>query len=115
MTVDPEAVSRQPAAPGRRDTEVLERGTRPMKALKRLVGEGIAKGVNEKLCIEDVFAGGHHRSGSGEAISTPSMARVPSISSRWNTARSSARSIASVAVAAPSARFAAFNFESGSR
>jgi len=45
----------------------------------------------------------------------PSIDRVPSMSERWKTTRSSARSIVSVAVAAPSARFAALSLDSGSR
>jgi len=52
---------------------------------------------------------------SEEAISIPCIARVPSISSRWNTTRSSARSIVSVAVAAPSAFFAALSLDKGNR
>lgn len=42
------------------------------------------------------------------------MARVPSTSARWKTTRSSARSIVSVAVGVPSARFAARILLSGS-
>jgi hypothetical protein len=84
-----------------------------MEPLKRLVGGGVPEGVDEDLRVEDVLRGPpSHRSGSGDVTSMPSMARVPSTSWRWNTARSSARSIASVAVAAPSARFATRNLES---
>lgn len=72
--------------------------------LQYLVGSRFAKGVDEELRIENALGNrASHRSGSGDVISTPDIARVPSTSSRWNTARSSARSIASVAVAGPSA------------
>src|SRR5437016_12848889 len=97
-------------------TEVLERGKAAMKLLERFIGGTVAKGVDEQLGVENVLASGaSHRSGSGGVISIPCIARVPSISSRWNTTRSSARSMASVTVAAPSARFAAPNLDSGSR
>jgi hypothetical protein len=97
-------------------TEILKGRKEPMKLLERLVGSGIAKGVDEELRIENVLARGmSHRSASGGVISTPCIARVPSMSSHWKTTRSSARSIVSVAVAAPSARFAALNLDNGSR
>ena len=64
-------------------TEVLEWRERSMKALKCLVGGLVAKRVDEELRVEDVLASAaNHRSGSGAVISIPSMARVPSTSSR---------------------------------
>jgi hypothetical protein len=97
-------------------TEMLKRRKGAMEPLEFLVDHRIAKGVDEELSIENVLArASSHRSASGGVISIPSIARVPSMSSRWKTARSSARSMVSVAVAAPSARLAARNFDSGSR
>ena len=99
--------------------QVFEWREHAMKCLKRLVRGGITKRVDEDLCVQHVLAVGlespSHRSTSGEAITTPCIARVPSMSARWKTTKSSARSIVSVAVAAPSARCAALSFESGSR
>ena len=86
-----------------------------MKFLQCLVGEGIAKCPNEKLRVEDVFGDCPHCSGSAGTIATPSMARVPRTRARWNTTRSKARSMVSVAVAAPSARCAAWSFANGKR
>jgi hypothetical protein len=48
-------------------------------------------------------------------MAIPSIARVPSISLRWKTARSSARSIVSVALAAPNVRSAALNLDTRNR
>jgi hypothetical protein len=54
-----------------------------MKLLEGFVGGGIAKGVDEQLRIEHVLAGApSHRPASGGVISIPSIARVPSTSSR---------------------------------
>jgi len=84
-----------------------------MELLKRLVRARIAESLNEELSVEDVLAFAPvHDSASGSLSPTPSIARVPSTSSRRNTTSSSARSMASVAVAAPSARLAAFTFDS---
>src|SRR5262245_36928443 len=101
---------------GNDGAEMLEWRERPMEALECFVGGTIAKGVNEELRVEDVPARhASHGSTSGDVISMPSIARVPLTSLRWNTARSSARSIVSVAVAAPSASCAALNFDNGRR
>jgi hypothetical protein len=63
--------------------EVLERRKGAMKLLERLVDIRIAKGFDEEWCIENVLArGSSHRSASGGVISIPSIARVPSLSSR---------------------------------
>ena len=87
-----------------------------MKLLKRFVCAAVPERLDEELRVQDVLPQWpFHRSASGDANRMPSIARVPSISLRWNTTRSSARSMVSVAVAAPSARFAALNFDSGSR
>src|SRR6185295_10122812 len=87
-----------------------------MEVLQRFIGRGVAETVDEELRIEDVLARSRrHRSRSGGVILIPCIDRVPSTSSRWKTTRSSARSIVSVAVAAPSARFAALSFDSGNR
>ena len=59
--------------------EILEGRERPMELLERVVGDGIAKTLNEELCVEDVLARRtDHRPGSGDAIRTPSIDRVPS-------------------------------------
>jgi len=86
-----------------------------MKFLQLVVGNRIAKGPNEKLRVEDVFPGRPQGSVSGDAIGIPSMAFVPRINALWKTTRSKARSMVSVAVAAPSARCAACSFERGKR
>src|SRR5262245_59555405 len=89
---------------------------RPMELLQRLVGDRIAEGVDEELGVENVLPRRpRHRSAAGGGIAIPRIAFVPSTSSLGTTARSSARSIVSVAVAAPRGRFAALNFDSGSR
>ena len=68
---------------GHDKAEMLERRERPMEALEHVVGNRIAKRVDEELRVEDVLACGlDHGSTSGGAISTPSMARVPSTSWR---------------------------------
>lgn len=96
--------------------EKLERCEHSMKLLERFVGGAVAKAVDEELRIENVLARcTGHGSGSGDVICTPSIDLVPSMSRRWKTTRSSARSIVSVAVAAPSARFAALSLDKGSR
>ena len=62
---------------GHDDTEILERSERSMELLQGLVGSRVAKCVNEELRVQDVLAGRlDHGSRSGDAISTPSMARV---------------------------------------
>src|SRR5258708_24614859 len=95
---------------------MLEWRKDPVELLECLVRDRIAKSVDEQLGVEYVLRGGtDHRSTSGGVISTPSIARVPSISSRWKTTRSSALSIVSVTVAAPSARLAALSFDNGNR
>ena len=54
-----------------------------MEALERFVGSRIAKCLDEELGIENVFASAaSHWSASGEVISIPNMARVPSTSVR---------------------------------
>jgi hypothetical protein len=95
--------------------QVFERSPSQVKLLQRLVGDGIAKGPNEKLGVENVFGGCPHSTGSAGTIATPSMARVPRTRARWNTTRSKARSMVSVAVEAPSARCAAWSFAKGKR
>ena len=68
---------------GHDDTEILEWRGRSMESLQSLVGTRIAKGVDKNLRVEDVLA--HrpdHGSRSGDVISIPSIARVPSTSSR---------------------------------
>ena len=68
---------------GHNDTEILEGSERSMELLQGLVGSWVAKCVNEELRVQNVLAGRlDHGSRSGDAISTPSMARVPSTSSR---------------------------------
>jgi hypothetical protein len=65
------------------DTEVLERSKGAMEILERLIPAAIAKGLDKNLRVEDVLARqGRYRSASGDVISTPNRARVPSISSR---------------------------------
>ena len=54
-----------------------------MELLECLIGNWIAKRVDEELSIENVLArGSNHRSASGDVIWIPSIARVPSTSSR---------------------------------
>src|SRR5712692_2897570 len=54
-----------------------------MKLLQCLIGGLITKRTDEELRIENVLASGaNHRSASGGVISTPCIARVPSMSSR---------------------------------
>lgn len=86
-----------------------------MKLPQRLVCGGIAKGPDEELGVENVFGHCSHCSASEGMIVTPSMARVPRTRARWNTTRSRARSMVSVAVEAPSARCAAWSFANGKR
>src|SRR6266545_1185150 len=63
--------------------EMLERRERSVEALENVVGSWIAKAVDKELRVEDVLACGRdHGSRSGDVISMPSMARVPSTSSR---------------------------------
>ena len=63
--------------------EMLKRRKGAMEPLKFLVDHRIAKGVDEELSIENVLArASSHRSASGGVISIPSIARVPSMSSR---------------------------------
>ena len=63
--------------------EILTRRKGTMELLEFLVDNRIAKSVDEELSIENVFArGSSHRSASGGVMSTPSIARVPSMSSR---------------------------------
>jgi hypothetical protein len=100
---------------GNDDAEVFERRENTVEVLERFVRAAVAKCLYQELSVEDVLPRcARHRS-SGDAIAIPSIARVPSISSRWNTTSSSARSIVSVAVAAPSAFFAALSLERGNR
>jgi len=68
---------------GHNDTEILEGSERSMELLQGVVGSRVAKCVNEELRVQNVLADRpDHGSRSGDAISTPSMARVPSTSSR---------------------------------
>src|SRR5687768_9228444 len=62
--------------------QVLEWRESLMEALKRFVSNRVAEGADEQLRIEDELMGASHRSASGELISTPSIARVPSTNSR---------------------------------
>lgn len=63
--------------------EMLKRRKGPMELLEHLIGDRIAKGIDEELGVENVLASGpRHCSASGGVISTPSIARVPSMSSR---------------------------------
>ena len=79
-----------------------------MELLKRLVRARLPESLDEELRVENVLPiRRRHYSESGEVMYTPRIARVPSTSCRRNTTNSSARSIVSVAVDAPSARFAA--------
>ena len=65
------------------NTEILERRERSMESLQGFVSFRIAKRVDEDLRVQDVPARrSDHGSTSGDEISTPSMARVPSTSSR---------------------------------
>src|SRR5688500_18810154 len=87
-----------------------------MELLQGIVRSPLTEALYEELCVEDVLTRrACHHSGSGDAIRIPRIERVPSMSLRWNTTRSSARSIVSVAVAAPRARFAALSLASGRR
>ena len=68
---------------GNYHTQMLKRRKKSMKLLECFVRGGIAKGVDEQLRIENVFVRTlSHRSASGGVISIPSIARVPSTSSR---------------------------------
>jgi hypothetical protein len=63
--------------------EVLKRRKETMELVEFPVDNRIVKGVDEKWSIENVLArGSSHRSPSGGVISIPSIARVPSTSSR---------------------------------
>jgi len=66
------------------DAEILVGREQAMELLKRVVRTAVSKGVDEELRIEDVLSRlRRHGSASGEAISMPRIARVPSIGSRW--------------------------------
>lgn len=57
-----------------------------MELLKRLVRARLTESLDEEVRVEDVLVvGRRHYSASGEAIWTPSMARVPSTSCQGNT------------------------------
>jgi hypothetical protein len=63
--------------------EMLKRRKGAMEPLEFFVDNRIAKRVDEELGVENVLArGSSHLSASGGAISIPSIARVPSTSSR---------------------------------
>jgi hypothetical protein len=64
-------------------TQILERSKPSMELLQGVVGSLVAKRVDEELRVQHVLARrAGHGSESGDPISTPSMARVPSMSSR---------------------------------
>ena len=65
------------------DAEMFERRERPVEALENVVGNRVAEGVDEELRVECVLPCAlDHNSRSADMISTPSIARVPSTSSR---------------------------------
>src|SRR2546426_660859 len=82
----------------------LEGGEQEVEPLELGVGGGFAERADEEIAIESVLPRPHRTVSSGAVIRTPSMARVPCTSSLRKRTRSSAVSIASVAVAAPSTR-----------
>src|SRR2546427_12771287 len=99
-------------------TQELERSEQEVEPLELGVGSGLAKRPDEKVRVENVLPrrGRAHRAVlSGGVIRTPSMARVPLMSSRRKRTRSSAVSIASVAVEARSTRWAAATFPGARR
>ena len=68
---------------GNDHTEMLKMRKSAMEPLEVLVDTRIVKGVDEELRVQNVLASrSNHGSASGGVISIPSMARVPSISSR---------------------------------
>lgn len=110
------ALNSGPQLLGDDGTEVLEWCPCLVKSTERVVRGPVAKGVDEELGVEHVRSGrGSHGSASGDAIRTPIIACVPRTSSRWNTTRSKARSMVSVAVEAPRAFCAALSFPRGNR
>lgn len=77
------ALHASPQLLGDDDAEMFKGRKGTMEPLELLVDHRIAKGVDEELGIENVLArGSNHRSASGDVISIPSIARVPSTSSR---------------------------------
>jgi hypothetical protein len=96
--------------------QVFKGSAIPVKLLQGLIREGIPKRPDKELGIENILNGlGPHGSVSDGTMVTPNMACVPRIRALWNTTRSRARSIVSVAVEAPSARCAAWIFANGKR
>src|SRR5436190_4085132 len=68
---------------GNDDAEVFERREHTVEVLKCFVRAAVAKCLYEEVRVEDVLPRlARHRSASGDAMSSPSIARVPSISSR---------------------------------
>jgi len=65
------------------NAEMFERREHSVEALENVVGNRVAEGVDEELRIEGVLPWClDHDSRSADMISTPSIARVPSTSSR---------------------------------
>src|SRR5215208_5647560 len=65
------------------DAEILERRERSMESLEGLVRGRVAEPADEQLRVERVLPRRpSHGSRSGDVMSTPSMAPVPSTSSR---------------------------------
>jgi hypothetical protein len=64
------------------DAGILERCERVMESLKSFVGGRLEERVDEELCRARTSASLESRLDHGNGMSTPSMTRVPSTSSR---------------------------------